>query len=75
MPVFFDLGAVFEYHKHVQSRGQAKKPLKDAIKGLNVQRAVEAVSKKVGDETVYLVPSITGRRGFLETGGKTFYEY
>jgi len=76
MPVIFDLGVCFEYYTHVKALGEVKIPLKEAIEKLSVQKAAEKIGTNLkGDETVYLVPSVTGRTGFLEIKGKKFYEY
>lgn len=76
MPVVFDFGTCLEYYTHVKSLDEVKIPLKDALEKLSVQKAAEKIGAKLeGDETVYLVPSVTGRTGPLEIGEKKFYEY
>ena len=76
MTVVFDLGACFENYIHFKSLGEVKTPLKEALAKLSVQKAAEKVGAKLKDEeTVYLVPSVTGRSGLVEIKGKKFYEY
>jgi hypothetical protein len=76
MPVVFDISAFFDYFLLCKKEGTAKLDFNRAMSGFPVQKAVD----KVGEvhktvETIYVVPSVTGRKGLIKLGGKTFYEF
>lgn len=74
--MLFDVSAFFKYYQYMKMKKEAKLSFKEAIDNLRVKDAVEEVSQKLKTpETVYVVPSVTGKKGIVEIEGKKFYEY
>ena len=76
MPVLFDMGAFFEYYTYCKTEKMVKIDFNKVMENFNVQNAVEQVgeaNKTVN--TIYVVPSVTGKKGKLKIGNKEFYEY
>jgi hypothetical protein len=74
--ILFDVSAFFEYYQHMKLRHEVKMSFKEAMDGFHVKDAVEKVSQELkSPETVYVVPSVTGKSGLVDIGKKTFYEF
>jgi hypothetical protein len=76
MPVVFDISAFFDYFLHCKKEGTAKVDFNRAMSGFQVQKAVDKVGEAHKTQSlIYVVPSVTGNRGIVKKGEKTFYEF
>ena len=69
------MGAFFEYYSYCKSEDLVKIDFNKAMKGFNVQKAVDKIGEEhKTDEILYVVPSVTGNKGLLEIKGKKFWQ-
>ena len=76
MPVLFDMGAFFEYYSYCKAENSVKFDFNKVMKAFSVQKAVDKIGEtnKKTENIIYVVPSITGRKGKLKINDKEFYE-